>query len=104
MVVATKSTHIGRRFNGRLFFGGDWNEDDQNDGNWSAGTLTFAETIVAAIPRQPDISPPLSTATARWSVYSRTQRGANLDPYLSEIAATIKRPELFWHRKRAGIS
>jgi len=100
-VVALKSDHIGRRFNGRLWLMGNPDEGWQNGGGWTASILAAFATIVNAIPKEPDLGPPLSNATAKWCVYSRTQRAANLDPYASAITSTIIRPVAHSLRRRA---
>jgi hypothetical protein len=101
VLVHLATAHIGRRFNGRLWLGGSVEEADQANGVWASGYLGGIATILAAIPRQPDISPPLSPATCKWSVYSRTQRAANLDPYLSAITSATARTLVHTLRSRA---
>lgn len=103
MIVALKTPHIGRRFNGRMFLGGSWNEDDQNSGAWAAGTLTGVATLLAAIPVQPDLATGPSDSVAHWCVYSRTQRAANADPYASPVTSTIRRPNVRWLRRRQDL-
>jgi hypothetical protein len=102
-VVSLKSDHIGRRFNGRLFLGGDQDEGAQSDGVWVAGAITEAESFVATIPRQPDLATGPSSSVANWCIYSRTQRAANLDPYASAITSHVNRAAVHWRRKRANI-
>ena len=60
------------------FLGGSLAEADQNNGTWQSGILGIWQAFLDAIPREPDIAPALSTSTADWCVYSRTQRAANL--------------------------
>src|SRR5690349_6858349 len=86
-IVAKLTTeHVGRRFRGRNFFGGDRGEGEQNDGVWDSSIITYIdEDLLGVVPQQPDISPPLSSSTARWCVYSRTQRAQDLDPYASAV-------------------
>src|SRR6476469_3411151 len=103
-VVALKSEHIGRRFNGRLWLMCAADEGWQNAGAWSTSIMTALNTICNAIPKQPDIAPSAGDATAKWCVYSRTQRAANLDPYASAITATLVRPVLHSLRRRASYS
>jgi len=99
--VATLITdHIGRRYRGRIFLPGQFTESDQQDGNFVATTKARLQAFLDVIPRQPDISPAGSTSTAVWSVFSRTQRTANLDPYLSKVTATQLRTPLHWLRSR----
>lgn len=98
-VVALLTANIGRRFRGRTWLGGVYTESDQNAGVW--GTLTAFNTRMAAIPMEPDIAGPGSTATAKWCVYSRTQRAANLNPYASAVSGYIVRPQVHSLRSRA---
>jgi len=102
MVVTLRTDHIGRRFTGRLFLGGDWMETDINGNTWNATPLTAAATWLATIPHQPDLATGLSTATAKWCVYSRTQRTENLDPYASAIQTATARTLVHSLRSRAA--
>lgn len=99
-VVKLLTDHIGRRFRGRLFIGGNPHEGVQTDGSWTAEWLDAVNLLLGAVPHQPDISPPGSPSTANWSVYSRTQRAANLDPYLSHISTAIAGNRVRWLRSR----
>jgi hypothetical protein len=100
--VATLLTeHIGRRYRGRIFLGGTLVEDDQDAGNFSSGIIALWQAFLDAIPRQPDIVSGASSSSARWCVYSRTQRAANLDPYASAITGTIIRSRAHYLRSRA---
>lgn len=104
VVASLYTDHIGRRFRGRLFLGGDHRQDTIVNNAWTAGTLTaLYQPILAAVPMEPDLAPAVSTSTARWCVYSRTQRAADLDPYASPVAGYILRPAVHWLRRRAGI-
>lgn len=99
-VVKLTTDHIGRRFRGRTFIGGNPHEGVQTNGTWTAEWLEAVDILMDAIPRQPDISPPGSDSTARWSVYSRTQRAADLDPYLSRVTAAVIGNRVRWLRSR----
>lgn len=107
VLVALTTDHIGKRFRGRLWLGGSVLESEQANGVWATGYLSGIATVLAAIPHQPDISPPADTSTADWSVFSRTQRGPNpgnpggLNPYLSHIQAATARTLVHTLRSRA---
>lgn len=101
VVVTLKTAHIGRRFTGRMFVSGITNEAKQNNGVWDPGWLTGAVMpYVNAIPKEPDVGGPVSPATARWCVYSRTQRAADLDPYASAVKTTFAHQDVHWLRSR----
>jgi hypothetical protein len=102
--VATLMTdHIGRRARGRIFLGGTLTEDDQAGGGVRMDRIGVAWTaFLDAIPKQPDIVAGASGASAKWCVYSRTQRAANLDPYANAIQAYLIRPTLHYLRSRAA--
>lgn len=100
VLVQLKTDHIGRRFRGRNFLGGLVEEGVQNDGQWSAGKLASEVTWMGFIPREPDIALGSSGSSADWSVYSRTQRAADLDPYLSKITSVVVTPYVHWLRSR----
>lgn len=102
MVVTLRTTHIGRRFTGRLFLGGDWVETDINGDSWNATPLTAAATWLATIPHQPDLATGVSTSVANWCVYSRTQRAGGLDPYASSIQTATARTLVHSLRSRAA--
>jgi hypothetical protein len=94
--------HIGRRFTGRVFIFGQLAEGDQSAGIINNGTLlTSMKGLMDAIPVQPDISPPGSTATANWCVYSRTQRAANLNPYAAHVTSYTLRNRVHFLRRRS---
>lgn len=93
--------HIGRRFNGRTFLGGDITQSSSVGGIYSSGILTLWEAYLNAIPLQPDISEGVSGATANLCVYSRTQRASNLDPYASHVTGHVLRHSAHWLRSRA---
>lgn len=86
-VCSLRTAHIGRRFRGRLFLPGQLMESDQANNLWQSGILSLWATYVNAVPVEPDLATGPSGATAKWSVYSRTQRGSNLDPYLSKVTS-----------------
>jgi len=93
---------IGRRYTGRIFLMGNYNEGSQNGGQWISGFVSGVLTpMLDAIPRQPDIQEGDSTSTANWCVYSRTQRAANLDPYASHISSATLRSNVFFLRRRS---
>lgn len=99
--VATLVTaNIGRRARGRMFLGGTLVEGDQAGGTYNVFPLTLWQALLDAIPRQPDISPPGSTATANWAVYSRTQRQANANPYAPHVTSAILRSRVHFLRSR----
>jgi hypothetical protein len=100
-LVSLRTGHIGRRFRGRLWLMGIHNSDDQTGGTWESAVLTDLQTLVDFIPFEPDIAGPGSGATAKWCVYSRTQRAANLDPYASAITVATVTPLVHSLRSRA---
>lgn len=102
-VASLKSAHIGRRFNGRLFIGGDHGNTWMTGNVWVSTALPMVQAFLDAIPREPDISVGVSPAGCNWSVYSRTQRAANLNPYMSEITSVVLHNDVHWLRTRAGI-
>lgn len=102
-VMSLQTAHIGRRFRGRNFIGGDIDEGAQSDGSWVSGAMTEWQAFADLIPVEPDLATGPSDSTANWCVYSRTQRAANLNPYASAITGKTVRPQVFWRRKRAGI-
>lgn len=101
VVVKLNTSHIGRRFRGRTWLGGSRSEGEQANGVWGSTFVTGCGTFMGTIPMQPDISPPLSPSTARWCVYSRTQRAANLDPYASAVSSYTVRSLVHTIRSRA---
>lgn len=100
-LVALKSTHIGRRFNGRLWLMGNFDEGSQNSGSWATAIMTALTTVMNSVPKQPDLATGASTSTAKWCIYSRTQRAANLDPYASAVDSFVIRPVAHSLRRRA---
>ena len=104
VVASLRTAHIGRRFRGRMFVGGEPTEGDANEGVWSSLWLSQVQGFVDAIPREPDIAPALSLATAKWSVFSRTQRAQDDDPYLNAVTSVILRSQVHFLRRRALYS
>jgi hypothetical protein len=100
-VATLRTNHIGRRYRGRLFLGGTVLENEQSAGIIGSGLATLYNAFLDAIPREPDIATGESDATARWVVYSKTQRAADLDPYASPVTAAVLRPTLHFLRSRA---
>jgi len=100
-LVSLRTDHIGRRFRGRLWLAGNPDEGWQAGGSWTSSIMTAFTTIVNAVPMEPDIAGGSSDASAKWCVYSRTQRAANLDPYASAITSFIIRPVAHSLRRRA---
>ena len=100
-LVSLKTAHIGRRFRGRWFLMGQFDEVGQNGGVWSGGVIGVMDDLIASIPREPDLADGVSTSTARWCIYSRTQRAANADPYASAVTDAIRRDQLHYLRSRA---
>lgn len=101
VVVALNTDLIGRRFRGRLWLSGSLQEADQNAGSFVSGYLTGIATIMAAVPHEPDICTGDCTGTtAKWCVYSRTQRAQNLDPYAVPITSDTVRTLVHNLRRR----
>jgi len=99
-VAAITTNHIGRRYRGRTFLGGSIGEIDQSAGVWQSGATTLWNTYLASIPKQPDIATGASTSVANWGIYSRTQRAADLDPYISPVVSFSVRTKVRWLRSR----
>jgi len=95
-----RTGHIGKRFRGRCFLPWPLLESDQQGGIIEADHKTAAQAYMDAIPRQPDVSGPLSPATCTWSVYSRTQRAQNRNPYLSAVTSAAMQNEVHVLRSR----
>jgi len=103
-VVATlKTAHIGRRYTGRAFVGGDAGEANVAANLWDPAWIDAVHTFIDAMPRVPDVAGPASLATCTWSVYSKTQRAQHLDPYLSPVQTILMRNEVHWLRRRENI-
>jgi hypothetical protein len=103
VLVKLVTSAIGRRNTGRLWLGGSVAESDQANGSWASGYITGIESIVNAIPLQPDLTPgsaPIGVQ-ANWCVYSRTARAANQDPYASHITGHATRTLVHSLRTRA---
>lgn len=99
-VAAVTTTHIGKRYRGRLFIGGSIGEIDQSAGVWQSGATTLMNAFLASIPKQPDIATGASSSQANWVVYSRTQRTEDHDPYASPVVSTTLRSKVRWLRSR----
>ena len=99
-VASLTTSHIGKRYRGRMFLGGALGEVDQSGGVWQSSIITLWNALLAAIPRQPDIATGTSASTADWVVYSRTNRAADLDPYASPVVSTTVRSQFRWLRSR----
>jgi hypothetical protein len=100
MVATLKTANIGRRARGRMFIGGSFVEGDQDAGVWNTFPLTAAQTLLDAIPRQPDLAEGANSSTAYWCVYSRTQRAQNLNPYAPSVTDAILKTDVHWLRSR----
>ena len=99
-VASLSTSHIGKRYRGRTFLGGSVSEGDQSGGVWQSGITTLWAAYLAAIPRQPDVSTGNSQSTCTWGVYSRTNRAADIDPYISPVVSTTIRTQFRWLRSR----
>ena len=93
---------VGRRHTGRIFIALQASEAMQSGGLWSSSMLSAFDAILDTVPRQPDLVSGYSWSTAKWSVYSRTARAADQDPYLSEITGVTIRAQLHSLRSRAA--
>lgn len=103
-LATLRTDRIGRRFTGRIFLMGLYNEGSQNGGLWVSGFVSgVLQPMLDAIPVEPDIAGGggLSDASANWCVYSRTQRAANADPYASHITAPTLRSQVHFLRPRS---
>lgn len=102
-VCTLRTSHVGKRFRGRIFLGGIKDESELDFRTWQSAIITRWQTYVSSIPMQPDIAGPGSGAVADWCVYSRTQRAANLDPYASHVQTATVNTALHWLRSRQRI-
>lgn len=101
-LVSLRTANIGRRFRGRTFLAVQASESMQSGGLWSSSMMTAFAAIMGTIPQQPDLVSGYSWSTAKWCVYSRTQRAANLDPYAPEVTGFTIRQQLHSLRSRAS--
>lgn len=99
-VASLLTSHIGKRYRGRVFLGGSTSEADQTGGVWQSGITTLWNAYLAAIPLQPDIATGVSLSVANWGVYSRTNRAADIDPYISPVISKVLRTQFRWLRSR----
>ena len=99
-VASLATAHIGKRYRGRTFLGGVLAEGDQAGGVWAAGILSLWNAYLAAVPKQPDIATGTSASTADWGIYSRTNRAADVDPYISPVVNATVRTQFRWLRSR----
>jgi hypothetical protein len=104
--VATLLTaNVGRRYRGRLFLGGTPTESDQANGVWGTLQLGRWQALLDVIPRQPDLTADAGTVThADWSVFSRTNRAEDVDPYLGHVISVNLRTQCHWLRSRTTVS
>jgi hypothetical protein len=92
---------VGRSFRGRMFVGGSTVEADQSDGVWVAAQWAGSvQSYVNAWPLEPDIAPPASEASANLTVYSRTRRAQDLDPYAPNVIGNSRSLLVRWLRSR----
>jgi len=99
-VATLRTAKIGRRARGRIFVPGVFQESEQANGLWNTLGLTVMNNYLGSIPLQPDIATGVSSSTANLCVYSRTQRGADLDPYANHVTSITLRGDLHWLRSR----
>lgn len=99
-VATLRTAKIGRRARGRIFVPGVFQESEQANGLWNTLGLTVMNNYLNSIPLQPDLATGISDSTANLCVYSRTQRGADLDPYANHVTSMALRGELHWLRSR----
>jgi hypothetical protein len=101
-VATLQTAHIGRRARGRVFLLGPIAEGDQNAGTIGPSQLVKWQNYLDAIPRQPDLATGSSGSSADWTVYSRTQRQANADPYANKVTSVVLHNKVHWLRSRAS--
>lgn len=99
-VATLKTAQIGRRFTGRKFIFGVHSEGDQADGVWTSAKLTDLQAYLDSIPVEPDIAGPGSGSVAQLAVYSRTQRAADQEPYITRVESMVLRNYVRWLRSR----
>jgi hypothetical protein len=100
MVATLLTANVGRRFRGRMFIPGSWAEAEQDAGQFNSTAFVSADSYLNAIPLAPDIQSGISSSSAHWCVYSRTQRAANLDPYANAVVSFNRRSKVHWLRSR----
>lgn len=100
-VASLRTAHIGRRFTGRIFLPGSITEGEQDEGVFSTTLQGLWDSFLGSIPKEPDIATGTSTASAKWCVYSRTQRTQLRDPYASAITSYVIRSKAHYLRSRA---
>jgi len=100
VVVKLVSDSIGRRYTGRMFISGESHEGDQASGQWTQAWINSIAAFVNTIPHQPDIAGGAGTASAHWSVYSRTNRAQSQPHYMAHIQTYIIRTGVHWLRSR----
>lgn len=102
-VVATILTgNVGRRYRGRLFLPPIFDESKTSGGVLSSLYVSQYQSFVDDIPKAPDLITGVTTASAHWVVYSRTNRIQNRDPYATEVTSCVVRPRLRWLRSRGN--
>jgi hypothetical protein len=104
-VCTLLTDHIGRRFRGRMFVGGSWDESDVSGNVFVTGTghWTAAQNYIGSIPLEPDIAFGTSDAVARWCVYSRTQRKDGGPNYASKVVSTPLKDRIHFLRTRMPV-
>lgn len=99
-VATLKTEHIGRRHTGRLFLGGSLHEDEIFGNAWQTNATVLWQNLLNVIPQQPDLVSGASAAVANWVVYSRTNRGEDIDPYASRVITPVLHSKVHWLRSR----
>lgn len=103
-VVQLRTANIGRSFRGRMFLPPGWSEGDQDNGVWAAGSLYLirAQALVSAIPLAPDLVSGASSTSCHWTVYSRTRRARDLNPYANNVTSATLTPKVRFLRSRGS--
>lgn len=99
-IATLKTEHIGRRHTGRTFLPASMDESDVVFNNFTGPILDQWQAYMDAIPRSPDLITGPDPGHANWCVYSRTQRGADLDPYASKVIGVNIHTRIHWLRSR----
>lgn len=101
-IATLRTANIGRRFRGRMFIPIPLLDGDTTADQIVVGKRNDLNNFLDAIPRQPDLSTGADPGVeAHWCVYSRTQRGANLDPYANAVTSAQLRTTVVFLRSRS---
>lgn len=100
-VATLRTAHIGRRFRGRMFMPPIFSEIYTVDGQLGGARRIAYQSFLNTIPHEPDLVTGVHPlVSAKWVVYSRTQRIQDRDPYATPISDVRLNDKLHWLRSR----